>query len=86
MFGSVFLYLTQKQYDFCYIFPLYRPSIASIVPAATAVPMTPATFGPMACMRRKLPGFAFAPTTWLTRAAIGTAETPAEPIRRRVRA
>ncbi len=27
-------------------------SIASIVPAATAVPITPATFGPMACMRR----------------------------------
>ena len=27
-------------------------SIASIVPAATAVPMTPATFGPMACMSR----------------------------------
>ena len=26
--------------------------IASIVPAATAVPMTPATFGPMACIRR----------------------------------
>ena len=26
--------------------------IASIVPAATAVPMTPATFGPMACMSR----------------------------------
>ena len=27
-------------------------SIASIVPAATAVPITPATFGPMACIRR----------------------------------
>lgn len=27
-------------------------SIASIVPAATAVPMTPETFGPMACIRR----------------------------------
>ena len=27
-------------------------SIASMVPAATAVPMTPATFGPMACIRR----------------------------------
>lgn len=28
------------------------PNIASIVPAATAVPITPATFGPMACMSR----------------------------------
>ena len=26
-------------------------------PAATAEPITPATFGPIACMRRKLPGF-----------------------------
>lgn len=26
-------------------------------PAATAEPITPATFGPIACIRRKLPGF-----------------------------
>lgn len=35
------------------------PIIASIVPAATAVPITPATFGPIACMSRKLEGLAF---------------------------
>ena len=28
------------------------------VPAATAVPITPATFGPIACIRRKLVGSA----------------------------
>ena len=33
--------------------------IASIAPAATAVPITPATFGPIACMSRKLEGLAF---------------------------
>ena len=42
--------------------------------------MTPATLGPMACMSRKLPGSSSWPTFWDTRAAIGTAETPAEPI------
>ena len=47
-------------------------------PAAIAEPMTPATFGPMACISRKFAGFSFWPTTWETRAAIGTAETPAE--------
>ena len=50
------------------------------VPAATAVPITPATFGPIACISRKLVGSASAPTFWDTRAAIGTADTPAEPI------
>ena len=39
-----------------------------------AEPITPATLGPMACMSRKLPGLAFWPSTWLTRAAIGTAD------------
>ena len=52
----------------------------SKIPAATAEPITPATFGPIACMRRKLLGSAFCPSDWLTRAAIGTADTPAEPI------
>ncbi len=46
-----------------------------------AEPMTPATLGPMACISRKLPGLASWPTTWETRAAIGTADTPAEPMR-----
>jgi D-arabinose 1-dehydrogenase-like Zn-dependent alcohol dehydrogenase len=32
--------------------PAYPPVSASRMPAATAEPMTPATFGPMACMRR----------------------------------
>ena len=50
------------------------------IPAATAEPITPATFGPMACINRKFPGFASCPTFCDTRAAIGTAETPAEPI------
>ena len=43
--------------------------------------MTPATLGPMACISRKLEGFSFWPTTWDTRAAMGTADTPAEPMR-----
>ena len=43
-------------------------------PAATAEPMTPATFGPMACISRKLPGFSRCASFWETRAAIGTAE------------
>ena len=30
----------------------YLPNCASMVPAATAVPITPATFGPIACIRR----------------------------------
>ena len=34
--------------------------------------MTPATLGPMACISRKLEGFSFWPTTWDTRAAMGT--------------
>ncbi len=59
---------------------LYTPNIAINVPAATAVPITPATFGPIACIRRKLVGSASAPTFCDTRAAIGTADTPAEPI------
>ena len=43
--------------------------------------MTPATLGPMACISRKLEGLFFWPTVLATRAAMGTAETPAEPIR-----
>ena len=58
----------------------YTPKIAIKHPAATAVPMTPATFGPMACISRKLVGSASAPTFWDTLAAIGTADTPADPI------
>jgi biotin carboxyl carrier protein len=50
------------------------------VPAATAVPITPATLGPIACIRRKLEGSASEPTFCETLAAIGTADTPAEPI------
>ena len=49
-------------------------------PAAIAVPITPETFGPIACINRKLPGSYSRPTLLETRAAIGTAETPAEPI------
>ena len=35
------------------------PIIANMVPAATAVPITPATLGPIACMSKKLEGLAF---------------------------
>src|SRR5690606_16610079 len=45
-----------------------------------ADPITPATLGPMACINRKLCGLASRPTLLDTRAAIGTADTPAEPI------
>ena len=58
----------------------HTPNIAINVPAATAVPITPATFGPIACINRKLDGSASVPTFCDTRAAIGTADTPAEPI------
>ena len=56
-------------------------TIAIKTPAATAEPITPETFGPMACIRRWFCEFAFKPTWFTTRAAIGTAETPAAPIR-----
>ena len=57
------------------------PNTLIIKPAAQAEPITPATLGPIACMSRKFVGFSFWPTTWETRAAIGTADTPAEPIK-----
>ena len=49
-------------------------------PAATADPITPAIFGPMACINRKFLGFSSCPSFCTTLAAIGTAETPADPI------
>ena len=51
-----------------------------MTPAATAEPITPATLGPIACINKKFCGLAFKPTRFDTRAAIGTADTPAEPI------
>ncbi len=51
-----------------------------MTPAAIAEPMTPATLGPIACIRRKFSGLDSNPTLLLTLAAMGTAETPAEPI------
>ncbi len=50
------------------------------MPAAIADPITPATFGPIACINKKLCGFDSSPTLLDTLAAIGTAETPADPI------
>ena len=47
------------------------PNILIRKPAAIADPMTPATLGPMACMSRKLEGFAFWPSRWDTRADAG---------------
>ena len=38
------------------------PRNDSRIPAATAEPTTPATFGPMACMRRKFVGLYFLPS------------------------
>ena len=55
------------------------PTMASSIPAATALPSTPATFGPIACINKKLCGLASKPTLLTTRAAIGTADTPAAP-------
>ena len=54
-----------------------KPSKA---PAATAEPMTPATFGPIACISRKLWRSYSSPRLFEMRAAIGTALTPALPI------
>ena len=51
------------------------------IPAATAEPMTPDTFGAMACISRWFDGLYFRPSTSETRAASGTADTPALPIR-----
>ena len=58
----------------------YKGRKAKRIPAATAEPITPATLGPIACIKRKLPGLYCWPTVCDTRAAIGTADTPAEPI------
>src|SRR5665648_297375 len=54
---------------------------AIITEAATVVPITPATLGPIACINIKLPSFSFWATTLATRAAIGTADKPAPPIK-----
>ncbi len=51
------------------------------MPAAMADPITPPTLGPMAIISRKLDGLSLAPTVWHTRADMGTAETPAAPMR-----
>ena len=51
------------------------------MPAATAEPITPDTFGPMACISRWFCELASSPTWFTTRAAMGTAETPAAPIK-----
>ena len=41
-----------KSRSFFFVRKTYLPNCASMVPAATAVPITPATFGPMACISR----------------------------------
>ena len=43
----------------CSFFQRNQPNSAIRTPAAIAEPITPATFGPMACMSRKLEGFSF---------------------------
>ena len=53
----------------------------SKTPAATAEPITPDTFGPIACITRWFWGLACNPTWLTTRAAMGTADTPAAPIK-----
>ena len=52
----------------------------SKAPAATAEPITPATFGPIACMSRKLWRSYSKPRLFDMRALIGTALTPALPM------
>ena len=41
-----------KSRSFFCVRKTYLPNCASMVPAATAVPITPATFGPIACISR----------------------------------
>ena len=62
------------------IFRIDQLKNPSRAPAATAEPITPATFGPMACMSRKLWRSYSKPRLLLMRALIGTALTPAFPI------
>ena len=52
----------------------------SKIPAATAEPSTPATFGPIACINRLMVGSYSKPTVCEIRAASGTADTPELPI------
>ena len=55
--------ITQVKAWFGYLLsPYYLASIAISVPAAIAEPITPATFGPIACIRRKFEGFSLCPT------------------------
>ena len=68
-------------FSLCFVRNYMNCFAAINTPAATAVPITPETFGPMACITRKLEGSSSWPTLLDTRAAIGTADTPAEPIR-----
>ena len=49
-------------------------------PAATALPITPATLGPIACMSKWFDGSYSSPITSDTRAS-GTADTPVLPIK-----
>lgn len=42
--------------DVCLIILNYSGRKAKRIPAATAEPITPATLGPIACIKRKLPG------------------------------
>ena len=51
-----------------------------MTPAATADPITPAIFGPIACINKWFWELYSNPTLLTTLAAIGTAETPAAPI------
>ena len=41
-----------QSWSFFCVRKTYLPNCASMVPAATAVPITPATFGPIACIKR----------------------------------
>ena len=57
IFWGVFILKKLRCQKFNYL--ATGPIIASMVPAATAVPITPATLGPIACMSKKLEGLAF---------------------------
>ena len=74
-----------KRHGYYFLFEIKSyPRNPSRIPAATAEPITPATFGPIAWVSRWLDGSASSPTDSDTLAESGTADTPALPIRKKI--
>ena len=63
----------------CQIYFFYIKKLSNI-PAPTADPITPETFGAMACISRWFVGSSFTPIFCTTLALSGTADTPEAPI------